>query len=91
MALFTFTVKPDGGDEFEVEATSRDILNWEKTTKGASLGKFEKDPQITDVYKIAHFAAKRTQQFAGNLQEWEATVDIEFEKGEISGGESDPT
>lgn len=89
MALFTFTVKPDGQDEYQVDATSRDILNWEKTTKGASLGKFESDPQITDVYKIAHFAARRTGLFTGTLQEFESGVDIEFEKDEDEA--SDPT
>lgn len=89
MSLFTFIVKPDGGDEFEVEATSRDILNWEKTTPKASLGKFESDPQIGDVYKIAHFAARRNGFFTGALKDFEDTVDIEFEKAEQS--TSDPT
>jgi hypothetical protein len=82
MALFTFTVKPDGGDEYELEATSRDVLNWERTTKGASLSKFERDAMITDVYKISHFAAVRAQRFTGDLKEWQDSVDIEFEKDE---------
>lgn len=89
MSLFTFTVLPDGEDEYEVEATSRDILNWEKTTPKASLGKFESDPQIADVYKIAHFAARRNGLFTGALKDFEETVDIEFEKEEES--TSDPT
>lgn len=80
MAFFTVTVKPDGGEEYELEATSRDEVNWEKTTKGATIKKFESDPSMVDVYKIAHFAAVRQQRFTGSLQDWIDSVDIEFEK-----------
>jgi hypothetical protein len=85
--LFTFTVTPDGTESYELAATSRDVLNWEKTTKGASLGKFESDPTIQDVYKIAFFAAKRTGQFSGTLPEFEASHDLEFDMED----KADPT
>lgn len=89
MSLFTFTIRPEVGEAYELEATSRDVLNWEKTTKGASLSKFEREATITDIYKIAHFAAVRTQQFTGPLNDWENSVDIEFDQD--AGGTSDPT
>lgn len=90
MALFTFHVTPDGGETFDLAATSRDVLNWEKTTKGASLGKFENEPSLVDIYKIAHFAAIRTQRFTGSLAEFEQSHDIEFDSEEDSEPE-DPT
>lgn len=85
--MFTITVRPDGGEPFEVVATSRDVVNWERVTKGASITKLRDAATYTDVYRIAHFAVQRTQQWAGTLDEFMATCDIEFEHED----EPDPT
>jgi hypothetical protein len=85
--MITFTIAPDGDEKYELKATTRDILNWEKTTKGASLKKLMEELAMVDLYKVAHFAAKRTGQFTGSLQDFEATNDLEFELEE----DADPT
>lgn len=85
--LITFTVTPDAGDEYEVEAVSRDILNWERTTKGASFGKLADEQNMADLYKLAYFAAKRSGHFTGTQQEFEASNDLGFEME----SEPDPT
>lgn len=89
--MFKITVRPDVGDEFEIESSTRDVLNWEKTTKGASLGKLKENPTMTDLYKIAHFTVQRLQKFTGDLAEFERTCDIDVEQETDDGGEPDPT
>lgn len=84
--MFTFKVTPDDGDAFEVESTTRDILRWERTTKGASAHQLQ-EPSFTALYKIAHLAAQRTGQFAGALKEFEDTVDLEV----VGDEDPDPT
>ncbi|EHR62631.1 hypothetical protein [Saccharomonospora cyanea] len=84
--MFTITVKPDGVEAFTVEATSRDVLNWERTNKGVNLKKLEQAPSMVDFYKIAHFAVQRTGQWAGSVDEFMATCEIEVEDDE-----ADPT
>lgn len=85
--MFTFTVRPDGRDEFEVKAGTRDVVFWEKTTKGASLSTLQEGLRLTDLYKIAWIAAKRQSLFAGSLDEFETTCELEFEEEE----QPDPT
>lgn len=85
--MIEFKIKPDGGEPFAVTATTRDILNWEKVTKGASLKQLMDNLHTADLYKVAHFAARRTQQFTGTLQEFEQSCDLDFEIEE----EQDPT
>lgn len=86
--MINITVRPDGGEPFEVVATSRDIVNWERTTKGASITKLQQAATYTDVYRIAHFAVQRTGRWAGSLDEFMSTCDIEFEQ---ENDEPDPT
>jgi hypothetical protein len=85
--VITFTVAPDEGDKFEVQATTRDILAWERTTKGASLKKLMDELQLADLYKVAYLAAKRNRLYDGNQAEFEDSHDLEFELDE----EADPT
>lgn len=56
------------GHAEEIEADSRDIANWERTTKGASMGQLGAEMRITDLYKIGWFALKRLSLPAGQLQ-----------------------
>ncbi len=79
-------MRPDGGAEFEVRATSRDIVTWEKTSQGrtfADLGR----PAMSDFYGISYLAAKRQGLFEGNRKEWDTSVDIDVEEDQ----EPDPT
>ncbi|MGA6164308.1 hypothetical protein [Amycolatopsis magusensis] len=85
--MITFKLKDDTAETQEVTATTRDILNWERTTKGKSFGGLMDNQEIGDFYKIAFFAAKRTIGFAGTQQEFEQRYDLEFEVEE----EADPT
>ncbi len=85
--MFDFKVTPDGGEQFELTAGSRDVLQWEKTTKGASFGSIAEGLRITDLYKIAWISAKRQNLFDGTLAEFEGGVGLEFEENE----EPDPT
>lgn len=85
--MFTFTVRPDGGEPYALTATTRDILQWEKTSKGKTLKTLQEQAPIEDFYKIAHFAAKRQQLFTGSLSEFEDSVDIDVEEDE----EENPT
>lgn len=88
--MIDFKLTPDGGDTYEVKATTRDILQWERTTKGASLKKLMEELHMADLYKVAHFAARRTQQFTGSLQELQDTTDLVFDLEDEESG-SDPT
>lgn len=77
--MIDFKIVMDSGDEFEVTASGRDVLNWEKTTKGASMKALMDELKMTDLYKVAFFASKRTGNFTGTLQEFEAQADLVFE------------
>lgn len=88
--MFTFTVRPDGGESYDVEATTRDVLAWERANKGVNLKKLEEAPSLLDFYKIAHFAVRRQQLFTGSLDDFMDTCDIEVHDTEED-GEPDPT
>ena len=85
--MFTFTVNTDDGETFEAKATSRDVVMWEKTGKGRSLGRLAESPTMGDLYSLAHVACRRLGKFTGDLAAFEETVDLEFEED----GAADPT
>ncbi|MBN6037477.1 hypothetical protein [Amycolatopsis sp. 195334CR] len=85
--MITFKLKDDSGEVEEVTATTRDILNWERTSKNKSFGGLVDNQEIGDFYKIAFFAAKRTVGFVGTQQDFEQRYDLEFEVDD----EVDPT
>lgn len=74
--MFDFTVTPDAGEPFAVHAGSRDILQWERTTKGVTLASLA-NVKMADMYGISHIAARRQGLFAGDLATFEATCEIE--------------
>ncbi|WP_435582920.1 hypothetical protein [Amycolatopsis thermoflava] len=88
--MIDFKIVPDAGEPYELKGTTRDVLSWEKTTKGASLKSLMDNPHMADMYKVAWFAAKRTSQFSGTLAEFESSVDLDFEFEEAE-KEPDPT
>lgn len=84
--MFIFEIAPDDGETYEVEAITRDILKWERTTKGASASQLS-EPSMATLYKLAWIASQRTGQFAGTLKDFEDSVDL----GTRTAEEPDPT
>ncbi|WP_188193445.1 hypothetical protein [Nonomuraea sp. SYSU D8015] len=86
--MIDFTVTPDNGEPYDVKAGSRDVLVWEKTSKGRSFQSLMNDLRMEDMYKLAHFAAKRQGLFEGTLKEFEETCEL---SGFTETEEMDPT
>lgn len=86
-ALFRFKVWPDAGEPFELEAGSRDVQLWEKTNHGKTWDGLMANLNMTDLYALAHIAARRRQLFTDDLKAFTETCELEF----IPGEEPDPT
>lgn len=80
--MIDFTVKPDGAEDFEVKAGTRDVLMWEKTSKGRSFSHLMNDLKMQDMYKLAHIAASRQGKYAGTLSDFESQCELKFEETE---------
>lgn len=89
MAMHHFEVTPDGGDPYRVSTASRDVLQWERTTKGASLSDLLARPNMTDLYKLAWLASKREGHFGGTVKDFEDRCELELVDAEDE--EPDPT
>lgn len=77
--MFTYTVRPDGGEPYVVTATMRDVLRWERTSPKGRLPRKAEDlgtASAENAYSLAYVASKRQGRFAGTEQEFEETVDI---------------
>jgi hypothetical protein len=89
--MLDFVIKPDGGEPFELTAGPRDILAWERATKG-TFAVLLSNRSFGAYYRIAHHAARRLGMFDGDLAEFERTCDVEFPEGkEGADDEPDPT
>jgi hypothetical protein len=86
--MIRLKIMPDSAEPFEVTATTRDIVKWEKTTKGATFAAFQAEQKITDLYKIAFYAALRHGLYTGTLADFEDGVDLDILDDE---DEPDPT
>lgn len=86
--MFLFKLTPDGGDTFEVRATTRDVLVWEKTGRDRSLTGLMETLRISDLYEIAYVSAKRQGHFDGSRADFEGCMDLDFEE---EAGAADPT
>ncbi len=84
--MFTFSVRPDDGEEFRVTATSRDIVVWEKTAQGRTFADLAK-AAMSDFYGSAYIAARRQGLFEGTRKDFDASVDLDVEEDD----EPDPT
>lgn len=88
--MITLKVTPDGGEPYTIVATSRDVLAWEKTTKGnKSFVDLINEPNLMDLYRVAHIASWRQGLFPGTFQEFEASCEVEG--GVEEDEEPDPT
>jgi hypothetical protein len=85
MIDLTLRIDQTSGDpvEHQVSATARDILMWERTTKGASLQKFLADPKMEDLYQVAYKCAWRLQIFRGTFEEFSELVDVDFDLDDL--------
>lgn len=77
--MFTYTVRPDGGEPFVVVAGMRDILKWERT---APRGKRRTAEDLAtasaeNAYSLAYTAAHRQGLFKGTQDEFEDQVDLD--------------
>ena len=78
--MITVTVRPDGGDEYELTIQPRDVLVWEKTSKGNKtwLG-FMANVNMTDLYELARIAAWRQGHITSeSRKEFEEHNDVVF-------------
>jgi hypothetical protein len=101
MATFSvpFEITPDGGDPYRVVADTRDIYTWEKTTpnKTVTLQQAMEELRFAELYRIAWIAARRQGMFAGTLDDFAATHQVEpkgdddQEEEEEEGGDAVPT
>ena len=88
--MIKFKIKPDEGEPFDLEATARDVLVWEKTSKThRTFAQLVRDQSMVDLYRIAHIAARRLGMFTGDLPAFESTCDLEQLEEEESS--ADPT
>lgn len=84
--MIDFKIKQDSGDDYEVKATARDVLLWEKAKTGRAFSKFAAGTSMTDMYSLAHVASRRQGLFTGSLQDFETSCELVFEDAD-----ADPT
>lgn len=73
-----WTAYPDDGEPFDITASSRDILRWEKSKPGRSITQLMGgEPRMAEVYALACVAAVRAGDFTGSLAQFEETVDLD--------------
>jgi hypothetical protein len=57
--LFKFTVSPDGAEPFTCEATSRDIVRWETSGKGRTMGALVENMRMIDLTDLAFIEVEK--------------------------------
>lgn len=89
--MMDLRVEPiDGSEPYDLKVKSRDILAWEKVTKGMTFAKLQEELNMRHVYNLAWRAAKRTGKFDDDLAAFEELHDVEFLDDDEDDG-SDPT
>jgi len=87
--MFRFKVMPDGAEPFEVEAMTRDIFQWERTTRNGGFNKLKDEMRTEDLYAVAYFASRRHDLYTGTLAEFRETCDFDILPDQDA--EADPT
>lgn len=92
MSMFRFQVTPDAelGDPYTVVSTMRDVLAWERVTKGGGLMLLRRELRATDLYHIAWLASRRNGLWESTLAEFKESVDVEVIEDQDGDG-LDPT
>lgn len=81
-------VTAEGGEPVRVVATSRDIRQWERTSKDFSFSNAA-SLRMSDLYGIAYHACRRQKVFAGTLADFETEHDLDVLSDEVA--DVDPT
>ncbi|PWW50266.1 hypothetical protein [Actinokineospora spheciospongiae] len=85
-------VVPDEGEPYNLHITSRDIMAWERVTKGMTFAKLQENMSFTHLYNLAHRAASRSGKFSGTRDEFEASADLDImEEDDEESDSADPT
>ena len=91
-ALLRVRVLPDGGEPFEVEVTSRDMLRWEMGGRDRSYVRLMEQQDIEPMYELAWIAADRMGLYRGSLAAFQSTCDITgAESDQEDAAAADPT
>lgn len=77
-AMLRVWVIPDSGSPYWLEATSRDVYQWEKRGKGRSIDDIIENKSIKARYELLHLAAVRKQAFSGTVDEFVDSHDFTF-------------
>jgi hypothetical protein len=89
--MMDFTVTPDGGDPYEVKATSRDVLVWERTNRAKKVfSTLMEQLSMVDLYHLCWIACRRLGLFSGDLATFEQTCEVNPDTEEEQEG-PDPT
>ena len=74
--MYDFQITPDDAAPYQLTARMRDVLAWERANPGRSAQQLTEDTRLSDIYWIAHHAAKRQGLYAGTRQEFEDSCDV---------------
>jgi hypothetical protein len=74
--MFRFRVEPDGGQPYEVDGKSRDVVRWEAMGRGRFIGQLEREPKMTDLAELAWCASVRCGLYQGSVKEFLSSVDV---------------
>ena len=77
--MIDFKVRKPDGDTYDVKATARDVLLWEKGKAGRAFSRLANGASMVDMYALAHVASRRQGLFPGTLQEFEDNCELEFD------------
>lgn len=82
--MFTFKLTDEAGESTEVQADSRDVLVWEKTSRSNErYVELLTELSMVKLYRLAHIAAKRQSVFSGKLADFETTYVLGIETEEV--------
>jgi hypothetical protein len=88
-------VTPDDGDAYVVVADSRDVYLWEKTTpnKSTTILQALEEIRFLEIYRLGWICCRRLGMFAGTLEQFTETMQIEpgEEEQEDDQEQPDPT
>ena len=85
--MITFKVAPDEGEPFTMVARMRDVLVWEEAGPNRAAADITSRPKLSDLYSVAHIAARRQGLVDCSLKDFKAGYDV----ATVPDEEPDPT
>lgn len=88
--MIRFRIKPDDDGEpgWDVTATARDILQWERSGQ-RTYGQLVDNQRMADMYRIAYIASRRQGLFEGSYDAFEKGYDLDQLSDRDGGGDGD--